>query len=230
MTSTPSAPSTWTGGEHVLPAQVRCAHCGVVHTVQPFCPQCDTIQLLPADLDYFAILGLERRLMIDRDGLDRRYFELSRRLHPDRYQTGSPQTRIASLGNTAALNRAYRTLRDPVERGVYWLGLQGESLGANNNRVPPDLAALVFEVQEKLEALRDRDESTASRMDEVRGIRAELGARTDVLLQLLNENFSHWDAGGENRATLTTDLKRSLSAIKYLRTLIRDVDKALGSE
>ena len=53
------------------------------------------------------------------------------------------------------MNRAYRTLRDVVQRGQYWLELQGEQLGRDNNRVPPALAALVFEVQEKLAEARE---------------------------------------------------------------------------
>jgi len=92
--------------------------------------------------------------MLDESELTRRYYELSRRLHPDLYQTGVPQEKEASLKNTAVLTRAYRTLRDPVQRGQYWLELHGEQLGKENNKVPPKLAALVFEVQEKLAELR----------------------------------------------------------------------------
>ena len=58
--------------------------------------------------------------------------------------------RDASLRATALLTRSYRTLRDPVARGLYWLELNGEKLAENNKRVPPDLAELVFEVQEQL--------------------------------------------------------------------------------
>ena len=50
---------------------------------------------------------------------------------------------------TALLTRAYRTLRDPLSRGLYWLELHGEKLAENNQRVPPELAELVFEVQER---------------------------------------------------------------------------------
>ena len=46
---------------------------------------------------------------------------------------------------TALVNRAYRTLKDPVARGLYWLEIHGESLGRDNERVPPALAARVFE-------------------------------------------------------------------------------------
>ena len=48
------------------------------------------------------------------------------------------------------LTRSYRTLRDPVARGLYWLEQNGEKLAENNKRVPPEVAELVFEVQEQL--------------------------------------------------------------------------------
>ena len=62
--------------------------------------------------------------------------------------------RDASLRGTALLTRSYRTLRDPVTRGLYWLELNGRSSLENNNRVPPELAELVFEAQEQLAELR----------------------------------------------------------------------------
>src|SRR5215470_6405912 len=125
--------------------RVSCWRCGAGHTPDLFCPTCNAIQPLPEEADYFQILGLPRHLVIDHKVLQQRYYELHRQLHPDRYQTGPQAARVASLRNTAAVNRAYQTLRDPVDRGLYWLVLQGKSLGANNNRVPPELAELVFE-------------------------------------------------------------------------------------
>jgi molecular chaperone HscB len=227
MTSTPTAPAERTGAALASPPLMRCSACGATHPPQPFCPQCDAIQALPANVDYFQILGIESRLIIDGDALDRRYFDLSRRVHPDRFQTGSAQARIASLGNTAALNRAYRTLRDPVERGLYWLGLQGESLGANNNQVPADLAALVFEVQEHIETLRDAGGQAEQVVGELRRARAALATRLTTLLLQLDENFRRWDDSAAPPAILTAELKAILSAVKYVRTLMRDVDRAL---
>ncbi len=93
---------------------------------------------------------MPRRLTIDLDALERRYHELSRKIHPDRFASKGPKMRDASLRATATLTRSYRTLRDPVARGLYWLELHGEKLAENNKRVPPELAELVFEVQEQL--------------------------------------------------------------------------------
>ena len=111
--------------------------------------------MLPPQADYFTVLSFPRQPSLDERVLTQRYYELSRRLHPDLYQTGALQEREASLKNTALLTRSYRTLRDPVQRGQYWLELHGEQLGKDNNKVPPKLAALVFEVQEKLAELHE---------------------------------------------------------------------------
>src|SRR5262249_37089236 len=127
---------------------VQCWRCAHKHQPTLFCPACQAMQTLPAQIDYFTVLGIPHRPVVDEADLAKHYYDLSRRLHPDLYQTGTVEEREASLRNTALLNRAYRTLRDPVQRGQYWLELHGERLGKDNNRVPPDLAALVFMVQE----------------------------------------------------------------------------------
>ena len=133
------------------------------------------------------------------------------------------------MRNTAKVNRAYSTLRDPIERGEYWLTLQGEKLGANNNRVPPELAELVFEVQEKLEEFRAArgGNGAAELRRDISAAHAELLERQSVLLGQLDENFVRWDAAAAEPAVLSRELKAILSALAYLRTLTRDVEKEL---
>jgi len=215
----------WPAGQ-----RVSCWQCGAEHAPDFFCPACEAIQPLPEWADYFQVMGVPRHLVVDVEALQKQYYELHRRLHPDRYQTGPQEARVASLRNTAAVNRAYRTLRDPIDRGLYWLTLHGESLGANNNRVPPQLAELVFDIQEKLEELR----AARTRNGAAAGLAAEIGAahqellqRQDALLQHLQRNFARWDSAAADAATLTRELKATLSALAYLGTLIRDVETAL---
>jgi molecular chaperone HscB len=229
MSSTPTSAAERDGA--VWPAVKRegCWQCGAESASSLFCPSCNAIQPPPAQADYFQILGLPRRLVVDGEALQKRYYELNRRLHPDRYQTAPQEARSASLRSTAAVNQAYRTLRDPVDRGIYWLALRGEHLGTDNNRVPAELAALVFEVQEKLEELRsarDTDGHTGL-LKEIGEIYAELLDRRSALLEQLTANFACWDAGSANADTLAHELKSILSALAYLGTLIRDVEKEL---
>ena len=210
---------------------VSCWQCGAEHPPCLFCSACNALQPLPERADYFQILELPRRLVIDPELLQKHYYELHRCLHPDLYQTGPQAARQASLRNTAALNRAYRSLRDPVDRGLYWLTLRGESLGADNKRVPPDLAAVVFEVQEQLEelrAVRDRNGAVQALVDQIAEARGELLERQNDRLRQLEANFERWDAGGDTTA-LTRELKAILSALAYIGTLLRDVEKELGA-
>ncbi len=213
----------------VAEQRVRCWQCGAQHASDLFCPACNAIQPFPEEADYFQVMGLPRSLVIDTEALQRRYYELHRQLHPDLYQTGPQAARVASLRNTATVNRAYQSLRDPVDRGLYWLAMRGESLGANNNRVPPDLADLVFETQEALEELRSARQGSgrAGVATAVEAMHAELRQRQAALLARLQQNFSRWDVRNADSIVLTRELKDILSALAYVRTLTRDVEKEL---
>ena len=208
---------------------VICWQCGAQDAPHLFCPNCNAIQPFPEQADYFQVLGVPRSLVIDTEALQRRYYELHRRMHPDLYQTGPQAARVASLRNTATVNRAYDTLRDPIDRGLYWLALRGESLGTNNNRVPPELAELVFETQETLEEFRSARDGNghAALARAVESARAGLEQRRAALLAQLQQNFARWDAPGADDVALTRELKAVLSALAYVGTLIRDVEKEL---
>jgi molecular chaperone HscB len=188
------------------------------------CLACEAPQLVDPGLDLFGVVGLPRRLTVARNDLERRYVELSRAIHPDRHQTADERARALSLAASAAVNRAYRTLRDPVERGRYWLELHGTPLGRDNNRVPPALAELVFETQEALEAFRGDgcDRGGIARTH------ADLDERLAALVRELEARYPQWDAADPAAPTVLAELKRRLSEIAYLGTLVDDVDEALG--
>jgi molecular chaperone HscB len=205
---------------------IECPSCGRRQEPSLICAECGSP--LAAPLDCFAALGLPRKLTIDLDALERRYHELSRKIHPDRFASKGPKVRDASLRATATLTRSYRTLRDPVARGLYWLELNGEKLAENNKRVPPELAELVFEVQEQLAEMQlsSDPEAALERATEIAARRIELQFKMDEALAELERNFAKWDQPADVK-TLTAELKTVLSNIAYLRTLIRDVDRAL---
>ena len=199
----------------------RCAERAGLHLT---CLACDAPQPLDPAADRFVVLGLPRRLTVARDELERRYLDASRTVHPDRHQTADETSRALSLAASAAVNTAYRTLRDPVERGRYWLELHGEPLARANNQVPPALAELVFETQEALEQFRAGATTRAA----VEATHAELGARLRALVDELEGRYAAWDAADPAAPAVLQELKRRLSEIAYLGTLVDDVDEALG--
>lgn len=212
----------------VAVSKVKCWRCQHDHAPAFLCPACQTIQPLPAETDYFTLFDLPHKPALDSTALQQLYYGLSRKLHPDLYQNGTVEEREASLKNTAVLNRAHRTLRDPVQRGLYWLERHGEGVGKDNKQVPPELAAQVFEVQEKLAELRAarRAGGGTEFQAEVEEVQAELRAQMTELQGRLEENFNKWEADSDHRVLLK-GLKTILSEIAYLRTLLRDVEKEI---
>jgi molecular chaperone HscB len=207
---------------------ITCPSCTRAQAPALLCAGCGAP--LGANIDLFAALNLPRRLVIDAAAMERAYHDLSRRIHPDRFAAAPAAARDASMRATALLTRAYRTLRDPVSRGRYWLELHGLKLGENNQRVPAELAAMVFETQERLEELHES--RTPENLAAVRARRDEVAGALEAAAVALARNFAAWDEGGEEaderrREALFTDLKAILSKIAYLTTLERDIGREL---
>lgn len=206
-----------------------CWRCGANADGLLFCPQCDALQPFADGTDYFTALGLAPSPALDRAALDQRYYELSRRLHPDRYQTSAPEAQAASAANTALLNRAYRTLRDPVERGRYWLQWRGDGNEARQTTVPAQLATIVFEVQEQLDQLRRADATRRPKLvQDVAVTKERIGQSEADALEQLERNLAQWSDGSDG-AALTKSLNRILADVAYIRALLRDIEKVLDA-
>lgn len=217
---------------------IRCRSCGEVQPPAFFCRSCDAIQALPQDTDYFAVLGLPPHPCVDVGELDRRFYELSRKLHPDRHQTRSAEEQRASVQATALLNAAHKTLRDLEARGRYWLARSGDGLGRENQSVPPRLAAYVFDVQEKVGELRGAANGSAAALrSELVETQRELAERLHRQRSTLGDLLRGWpEEDAAAQPSLTPDergpaalreLKSVLSELSYLRTLDRDLQTAL---
>lgn len=208
--------------------KLRCWRCKEPNPPAFFCRSCEAVQSLPSDSNYSSLLGFDGHPDVDEGKLRERYYELSRGLHPDRFQTGSTEEQRASLQATALLNAAYNTLKDVESRGRWWLEQAGESLGRDNNQVPAALAAQVFEIQEKIAELSGAAEPDRAKIaSELREINDDLSERMNTERQTVERILREWpsDAAGESDAR--TKLKGVLSELSYLRTLTRDVRGAI---
>ena len=76
-------------------------------------------------MDHFARLGLPAALDLEPASLDRAYFALQRQWHPDRFVAKPAAERARASTEAAALNDAYRTLKDPLSRAAYLAELTG---------------------------------------------------------------------------------------------------------
>jgi molecular chaperone HscB len=177
------------------------------------------------------VLGLERRLGLDRPELERRFHALNRRLHPDYFRLRSPEEQAISLEAAAAVNAAYRALRDPVSRVEYLLELEGLGLGLAGQAKPPaDLFEEILELQEaRMELpMAGPDEAPALRA-RLETARAELASRRSGAEAELTARFPAWDGGDPATRRRHLEAMRDILATRaYLRTVLRDLDAALS--
>ena len=106
-------------------------------------------------MDHFARLGLPAALELELATLDRAYFALQRQWHPDRFVAKPPEERARASVEAAALNDAYRTLKDPLSRAFYLAALKGVELPTDGKTIDdPDLLMEAMAAREELHEAR----------------------------------------------------------------------------
>jgi molecular chaperone HscB len=184
--------------------------------------------------DYFTVFGLPRKLTVDGEALQRRFYELSREHHPDFHQGAGVDRQAESLARSALVNRAYRALRDPLARVEYLIALEeGREVreGATDKpKAPRELLMEMLEVQEALEEAKAQGMEAAA-ATRLREERARLEARYAAEAEAIGARSAEWDrlvdAGGD-RGPLREWFKQRLATRAYLRTVIDDLSEALG--
>jgi len=202
-----------------------CWRCGNPDAASPFCHYCNTLQ--PPVPDYFLFFGIPKQLSIDAAGLQKRFYELSRQLHPDRFVRGQELERRYSLEATALLNDGYRILKDPVLRSELILRENGFDIGEQRSKdVPPELLEEVFELNMALDELRGGDDDA---LDSLRASRSHFEALRAQIDTEMESDFRKHDAaqGEEARREVLGHLRGLLNRRRYIQNLLREVDKEL---
>ena len=219
---------------------LECRNCGAGAPVdEHFCPQCSRILALGRHGDYFAFLGVPRRLAIDLDELEKRFRDLSRKFHPDYYYNAAPAERLASLERSSYLNDAYRVLRNPVSRIEHLLAIEGLPPANSDDgaaKVPPSLLEEVFALNEELDEVRDLRESgmdpgrLRTRLDSAR---RPIEEKRHAHERQLHELSARWDSqeqspAAEKRQTLDA-LRERLLERNYINNLLATIEREVTS-
>jgi molecular chaperone HscB len=200
------------------------------------------------ELTYFSIFGLPSKLALDAAALERDFYKLSRKLHPDLFARKSAEEQAWSLRQSSLLNDAYRTLKDPVARTAYLLKLEGVRIEDENsetrdprkkqNRVPADLLEEVFELNMQLEEMRanlkmgEDDPALRGNLERAQEQFKGMMAAVD---EDLRRAWASWDAAVDANDAAAKDKQKDvmvalLDRRSYLRNLLREVGAVLAPE
>ena len=213
-----------------------------------FCEACGKVQP-PAPVDYFSFFGLPRKLNLDLSELEREFYSLSRKLHPDLYTGSDAREQEWSLQQSSRLNDAYRALKDPIRRTEYLLRLEGVDLegqskaatenaratGEKKQIVPPDLLEEVFELNMQLEELRANKklgEEDPALVEELGQHKLALEEKFTELSGELRKYWSQWDTAEDfsddaQKRAARDNMVNLLNRRSYIRNLVRNVNEVL---
>jgi molecular chaperone HscB len=202
-------------------------------------------------MDYFEFFGLPRKLTLDVVALEKQFYTMSRRLHPDRFASKPVTEQQAALAQSSLLNDAYRTLKDPILRTQYLLKLEGVELEEQSKTateaarasgvekkqvVPAELLEEVFELNMQLQEMRGANQMGEDEPELRRDLMTAKDAFDAKMVETQSELEGLWsawdlgvDVGDEAQKTRAKEaMVGLLNKRSYLRNLIRDVNEALG--
>ena len=201
-------------------------------------------------MNYFEVFSLPQKLAIDTAALEKQFYAMSRRLHPDRFASRPAAEQEEALRQSSQLNDAYRTLKDPILRTQYLLKLEGVELEEQSKAatdearatgvekkqvVPPELLEEVFELNMQLQEMRAAKQMGEDEPELRRDLMTAKDAFDARMVETQAELEGLWarwdmavDSGDDGRKASARDaMVALLNKRSYLRNLVRDVNEAL---
>jgi molecular chaperone HscB len=204
----------------------------------------------PLTQNYFEFFSLPRKLKLDVPALEKHFYVLSRKLHPDRFAAKPVAEQEAALAQSSLLNDAYRTLKDPIARTQYLLTLEGIQLEEQSRAatdaarasgqqkkqvVPPELLEEVFELNMQLAEMRAAKQMGEDEPELRRDLLTAKDSFDEKMVETqaeLEALWSKWDTALDDAdQTAQTAVRDAMVVLlnkrSYLRNLVRDVNEAL---
>lgn len=173
--------------------------------------------------NHFELFGLSVAFEIDTQSLGRRYHELVRSSHPDRYASAPEPQKLRAVQLAAQVNEAFRILQDPISRARYILEMKGAVLN--------DESATLADPQFLMEQMELREALADARMaQDPFGKLAQVGSRIhgrmEELMQTLRSQLEMADLAPAYESSRRLQFFRRLQ--QEAETLTNEIEDELG--
>ena len=134
-------------------------------------------------MDYFELYGLPISFNPDLKFVKQKFYELSKKYHPDFFINESEEKQQEVLELSTLNNKAFQVLNDPQKRIHYILSLKGLLEEGENYKLPQTFLMEMMDVNEALMDLQfDPDAARLSQVkQEIDAIEASLNQELDTL-------------------------------------------------
>lgn len=139
-----------------IPVFFSCSGCrGPVSFNDIFCSCCESLQKPNANISHYGALDLPSSFYLTEDQIEKAYKKRITQVHPDRFTDALESEKKHATLWSAAINKAYEALKDPLERLKYWVFLE-KSIPVDESP-PVELLSAIMEVEEALNNTNDKD-------------------------------------------------------------------------
>ncbi|GBP42994.1 Iron-sulfur cluster co-chaperone protein HscB, mitochondrial [Eumeta japonica] len=156
-------------------------------------------------------MGVPETYDIDEQDLSKKYKDLQKFLHPDKFTNRDKKEHEISEEYSSLVNEAYKTLLEPLARGIYMLQLQGHDILENTE----EDQVFLMEIMEKNEEVEN-----AETEEEIMILNQENKKIIKDLQQKLSKAFFNGDL--ESVIKLLSKMKYYTSIDSQIQAVIRN--------
>lgn len=171
--------------------------------------------------NYFKLFALAETYDLDLTELSSRYRNLQSAVHPDKFANATDQERRLSVQQSALINEAFQTLKNPLKRAQYMLGLRGVDVdNAAGSSMDAQFLMKQMQLREELEQVRDRENPSSTLMT----ISREIEQAIDEYQSVLSEMFKK---SGDQHLDQISDYVRRMQFMVKLRSEVELLEEQL---
>jgi molecular chaperone HscB len=167
---------------------------------------------------YYELFQLPVSFEIDLDALSERYRRLQSSVHPDKFANAGDGERRLSMQQSARINDAFQTLKNPLRRARYLLQLNGVDMSVDTDTaMDPQFLMQQMELREALEALNN----SANPAEDLLALTTDIDATIAGIIQELKNSFN---------AGTGLDLSAARDGVRRLQFMTRLQEEAHNLE
>lgn len=162
-------------------------------------------------MNYFELYELPISFSPDPVTVKQKFYELSKKFHPDFYINSSEQKQNEVLELSTLNNKAFQVLKSPQQTLQYVLGLTGTLIEGENYTLPQFFLMEMMEVNEALMELEF--EPDPAKLEDIKMIMSEKEKSLNDKLKVLTQTF---DETNDNKEQILNSIKDLFYRNKYL--------------
>lgn len=180
--------------------------------------------MLDLSKNYFELFGMSVGYVIDIKKVRKRYRDLQRVVHPDRYVNATDYEQRLAIQGAAYINEAYDTIKDPLRRAQYLLLLHGLDFDPDTETTT-DTGFLM----EQLE-LREELSEIPLQADPLRAASAFMDRVSTMYNRLISSMAIDFEMPDEKQLQVAREKVRKMQFLKKLHTEAQTVEGRLEEE